>query len=438
MGAFDYYYNNASSGHSLYNSDGASNDISALKIGGYPEEIIPGIAAQETGGSTYNFDNETISYDYGHGVMQITPFHVYAHEPLSTGNWTKKSGDNRGFASGITIYPCTSNDSELYANCYTYGGLKDSTHTKTYQPYGGISGNPIYKYYTNTSQSIYANVKDGMETLESKYDLYTGIAGSVTIGTTTYSAADRQDILTTEAYNGGNCGYVSSVANKLNKINNYFPTATTTSIRALIPKMETAGNDSICASLHSPADLSIHDSNGNAVGITKGQGIDDFPLAVYDPIEKFAKILAAPNDNYDYRVEGTDIATYGLDITIKNDDQELIFSATDIPITPGEVHTYSINKPELLAGNGEAVTIQIDTNGDGIIDRTIQAGPTLTGAQFEQSPSINTSPSVTPPSTDSTITPSVALPTEQNTSTTTTASTAPDNSGAQRQEINNM
>src|SRR5262249_30063848 len=122
--------------------------------------------------------------------------------------------------------------------------------------------------------------------LANKYALYDGIATSTTIGTTTYSAADRKNISATASYNGS-CGYVNTVANRLDNITSYFPNATTSDITSLISKMHIVGMDAICVQLYSPATLVIQDSEGRSVGVLNGKADNDFLLAVYDSFGKW-------------------------------------------------------------------------------------------------------------------------------------------------------
>src|SRR5205085_1189299 len=120
---------------------------------------------------------------------------------------------------------CEAVSSSLYTNCYTsIDG--SSPFLRHYQPYGGTPGNPTYKYYSNTLQGVYANIKDGLQVLSDKYATYSYITTSTTVGSTTYSADDRKDISATANYNGA-CSYVDDVATRLDNITTYFPTAST-------------------------------------------------------------------------------------------------------------------------------------------------------------------------------------------------------------------
>lgn len=363
--AINHYYNNEDTLLSLYSSDDdavlSKDKISSLKDGDYPEKIIWGIMAAESGSPSHQFNNELVSFDYGHGISQITPPYVFYNEQFENG-WQQNYGDSRGFASKTKIYPCRSNQSNLYINCYTNGGEYD-TNPKSYKNYADNPTNPVYKYYSNKLQSIYANLKDGMRTIANKYDLYSDITEEKTINGITYSGSDRRNILTTERYRGNDCGYVHTVATRLDNIDDYFPGQSATSLSDLISKMHSAGQTAICAQLESPGELSIQDSTGKTVGVINGEGINDFPLAIYDLTHKFVKILATEDENYTYTVSGTDSGTYGLKITIKEgDNRNLSFMASEIPITLGEKHIYSVDKEALNNNQNDAVTISIMKN----------------------------------------------------------------------------
>lgn len=367
-------YYATSTGPSLYDEN---TTISHLKDGdGYSKQIIPGIIAFESGGDGFN--NDIVAGDYGHGIMQIT--FDSQHNPNT---W-----DNRGVASLVTIPLCANKWSDLYLNCY--GG----SSPKYYKPYGGDSGQPTYKQYASTTQSIYANIKDGLHNLGYFYNYYTSNIPNISTTThgTTFTGNDRRVISTTESFNdgflGSNCGYVDIVADKLDTITSYFPTATTSEITDLIPKMHVAGGDMICADLHSPGNLSISDSQGRTVGVVNGKGENSFPVAIYDRERKFVKILAAEDDDYTYKIQGTGKGVYGLDITIKHGKEEVTFKAKNIPIAPKEVHTYSVDK-EAIKNGQDGVTVKIDSNGDGKTDKTIKSGSTLTGSAFSKAELVN-------------------------------------------------
>ena len=90
--------------------------------------------------------------------------------------------------------------------------------------------------------------------------------------------------------------------------------------------------------------------------------------------EKGTKAVAIfePSDSYIYQVIGTDIGTYKLFIGNIDGSEGNIFTATDIPTSPKEMHQYSVDWGTLSQGK-DGVTIQIDSNGDGVFERTIIA-----------------------------------------------------------------
>lgn len=356
--AVDHYYNNEDENYSLYSGDDGANNISTLKDRGFPYKVIWGIAAQENGP---DFNNERVTYDYGHGIMQITPYKLYAHE--ATGNWVSNAGDNRGISNNLKIFPCTSDHSNLYVNCYKNAGLFIKL-SKPYKNYADIVTNPKYKYYTNTKQSIFSNIKDGMRILKDKYSGI-NITTPITIGATTYSALDREIILVTEKYNGNNCGYVNDVANVLDVIEEYYPDQNIEDIEELVGKMHTAGESGICVYLHSPVELFVEDSIGNKVGLINGEGINDFPLAVYDKDEEFVKILLPHDSNYTYNLVGKENGFYGIDIIIKKGKDQIKYSLRNIKINKKETNTLSFIKDKY---GKTIIQLNRDTNYDNEVD----------------------------------------------------------------------
>ncbi|HEU5114401.1 MAG TPA: hypothetical protein VFT82_01385 [Candidatus Paceibacterota bacterium] len=351
----DHYYSNSSSTYSLYSSDDGPYSISSLKNGGFPEKVILGIAAREDGGSTFGFDNENVSSDFGHGIMQIT------FSPSE--GW-----DNRGVQSDVSI-PVCSLSSNNYYNCYTNA---TSSVTHYYKHYADNSDNPVYKQYSDTQQSIYSNIKDGIGILSNKYSSYSYINTSTTTDGVTFSAQDRQNILATESYNGSDCGYVGDIANTLDNIGSYFSGATSSDVADLVEKMHVASDDILCVQLHSPAELSIQNSVGKTVGVVNGKGQNDFPMALYDKSQKLVKIFF-PDDDYVYKVVGTGNGVYGIDITLKKNHKVISFSKRDFPIHVGEVDTYTVNR-KMLLNKQEGIRVTVDNKGNGTVDREMQFG----------------------------------------------------------------
>lgn len=388
LDAIHHYYLNTDTNSSLYSSDDtsiyssnnvASNTLSILHSRGFPEKVIWGIAAQETG--PFDFDNEIVSYDYGHGIMQPT-FNAWYYEDRYSES--RATFDRRGAGSNVFTPLCASIGTDAYVDCYTGAGTAN-TSLKPYKHFQGNSSNPIYKSYSNTLQSIYANIKDGMRVLKDSYSKACDRdANPQTIGSTTYSCLDREIILTTAHYNGTST-YLAAVANKLDNIGTYFPGKDAGDLSDLISKFNEASTHSVYVQLNSPGDLSIQDQKGRMLGVVDGVVKNELPFASYDPNTKSAHIFFPDEDDEYllYKVVGTAKGKYGLTITETNSKKTIIFKASGIAIVPHEVHTYSIDKKALAEGMNW-VTLEVDRTGSGLIDRTIMTKGTLNSEDYNQ------------------------------------------------------
>jgi hypothetical protein len=70
-----------------------------------------------------------------------------------------------------------------------------------------------------------------------------------------------------------------------------------------------------------------------------------------------------------------------LEITSVSAGEGVSFEAIGIPTSPGAKHVYTVNWAALSAG-GEGVTLEIDADGDDIIERTVIADEDLTSEEF--------------------------------------------------------
>ena len=142
--------------------------------------------------------------------------------------------------------------------------------------------------------------------------------------------------------------------------------------------MYLASDGSIYAQLHSPGDLSIQDNYGHVIGVVNGIAENTFPFASYDPDTKSAHIFF-PQSNLTYKVKGTGSGVYGLDITVTSGTQQVAFHRDEnVPITPGEVHTYTIDANAIIHGKS-SVTFKIDNKGNGTVNNieTLDASSTV-------------------------------------------------------------
>jgi len=132
------------------------------------------------------------------------------------------------------------------------------------------------------------------------------------------------------------------------------------------------------ASLFSPGELRVHDSQGRVTGLVNGQVIEEIPNSTYF---NNTIILISPSDSYTYEVAGTDNGTYGLAVVSIQDGNATNFTAIDIPIINNSIHQYAINWTVLSQGE-EGVTLKIDFDGDGTFEQTVIADNDLTRDEF--------------------------------------------------------
>lgn len=374
--AVNYYYTDVTTQSSLYSSnDGIygqkagglvcgienpqsctetnadKNYIFYLQENGFPVDSILAIAATESGPG---FDNEiygTAEFDNGNlrtggvGIMQIT------------------GEGNRGWGSAMKCYP-------------------DACHLAQ------NDGVPTQKYYTNTRQGIYANIKDGLRVLQYALqnvnfnDNYKDYCPSI-------GSEEVKKIGAVWKYNaGGVRDYLEQVGGetegRLKTLGDYFPgyepKLTFDELTQWSQKFTCANRNYEYIKFQSPGELRIYDSEGLVTGLVNGEVREDMPNSLYNEEEKLISILF-PDPSYRYEVVGTTIGTYGLDIISVQNGNSITFTALDIPISPGVVHQYMIDWDKLSRGE-KGVTLQIDADGDGVFEETVTADNDLTRDEF--------------------------------------------------------
>ncbi|MCK4731530.1 MAG: right-handed parallel beta-helix repeat-containing protein, partial [Methanophagales archaeon] len=367
--AVDHYYNNESTTPSLYSSKDGDNDFSIFKDNSFQIELILAMIAQESGGARYNNErNDAEGMCNDDGIMQIN------YDP------------NKGKGSGIKCY---SN------NC---------------------------KYYTNTTQGVYANIKDGLRALQ---DFYTysnhdniGAVWRYNGGNNPYdtycnergdpsylkNVADELDQKVPEDFGYSNSVVAQELRNAQEKIRcTIYCFYNKTSIiceekcnecsfkgifkggRAdTIPPETCHGLKSLVTELKSPGELRVYDSQGRVTGLVNGEIKNEIPGSEYsnDTVTIFF-----PLDTYTYEVGGIDEKAYGLTVTYVAEQETNTFTATGIPTASGAVHQYTIYWDALSEGE-KGVTVQIDNDGDGVFEQTFTTGDTfqLPIASFTYSP----------------------------------------------------
>ena len=347
--AVDHYYNNEDTTPSLYSSNdkdslGTNNNFAIFKKEDFPIELILAIISQETG-PLYQYDNN------GDGIMQVIDM-------------------NKGWGSRIK---CNA------GNC---------------------------KYYTNTSQGIYANVKDGLRVLQWAFktlnfnDNYKDYCPEIT---------DREIkcIGAVWKYNGeGVPDYLAKYENDILKLgiahqllhlgdNDYFgdyisylsgDSLTNEELQKWSDKFQCAQQNKQYIIFKSVGEIRIHDLQGRVTGLVDGEVREEVPNAIYNKKKNTIGILF-PDDFYTYQVVGKDKGTYGLEINSILDGEATTFTAIGIPTASGAVHHYTIDWEALSQGE-KGVTVQIDSDGDGVFEQNVTTDDTfqLPIASFAYSP----------------------------------------------------
>jgi len=388
----------------------------AFELGDFPPEIILAMIAWEAPG---NFDNEYISFDCGRGITQVTTNDYvgagsgkiesclpYIH--ISTSNLVENCYGG--------ICKEAKNPYQYCGNCemkngeYYCGGEKCSGWTCKCYHDSSCKCNP----YSNTAQGIEANIKDGLFTLREKYsaayknyrnDEICCPDGKCQGDKERYKAKDEagneisitcQDVLwisTVQRYNGLPRGvdpptkYVKRVGDRLQRLgewfsmeeikNTFYPSLSISDLsrqfNETASKLKAAYTNHQQIEIFSPSELRVYDSGGYITGVLDGELKEEIPYSIYDEESKTLAILF-PFDDFRYEVAGTDEGTYGLTVTSVEDGNATAVAAVDVPTSPNATHNYTINWTALSQGE-KAVTIEIDSDGDGVVDETVFTTP---------------------------------------------------------------
>jgi parallel beta-helix repeat protein len=134
----------------------------------------------------------------------------------------------------------------------------------------------------------------------------------------------------------------------------------------------------IISIIGSPCELRIYDSEGRVTGLVNGEVKEEIPGSTYT---NGTIMLLYPNATYRYEVVGIHSGTYRLlTISVENVDATT-FNATDIPTSTGAKHQYTIDWATISQGK-QGVIIQVDSNGDGVFERTFASDSELGQDEF--------------------------------------------------------
>jgi hypothetical protein len=119
----------------------------------------------------------------------------------------------------------------------------------------------------------------------------------------------------------------------------------------------------------SPGELRVYDSQERVTGLVNGEVRMEIPNSSYSDE---TVIISSPSDSYHYKVVGTGEGSYALTVTQVR-EQTSEFTVTNMATSSGAVHEYTIDWNALSQGE-DGVTVYIDSDGDGVIDKILRMG----------------------------------------------------------------
>src|SRR3989344_4703745 len=145
-------------------------------------------------------------------------------------------------------------------------------------------------------------------------------------------------------------------------------------------KLIDINNSQLILSLASPAEIQVVDSSGRKAGSFDGSVITKIPNSVYTP-EAESLTLFSPGSSNFYKVAGKADGTYSFSVLYTSSLGVFRVIAAGIHTKLGQIDTYSFDWDNIASG-GNGVTVKIDTNGDGIPERTIVQNNEITASEL--------------------------------------------------------
>jgi PKD repeat protein len=131
---------------------------------------------------------------------------------------------------------------------------------------------------------------------------------------------------------------------------------------------------------HSSGELRVYDSYGRVTGLVNGQIREDIPHSRYNENNNTISIFF-PTDSYTTEVKGIATGTYTLEMVSVANGEVSAVTATAIPTSSGAAHQYTVDWDALSLGE-EGVTVQVDSDGDGVFEHTFTSDSELTQSEF--------------------------------------------------------
>ena len=135
------------------------------------------------------------------------------------------------------------------------------------------------------------------------------------------------------------------------------------------------------AYLRSSANLVLVDASGRKTGRVGGATVEEIPGSAFIADWDFVVIFNA-TDIYKIEIVGTGEGKYDLTVRRAHSEGLQSINSRNMPTASGSRHVYSVDW-EAVARGERGVTIQIDQDGDGIFEHTIQVGNDFTTERLE-------------------------------------------------------
>jgi cysteine-rich repeat protein len=376
----------------------------------FPVELILGMINHE---SPLDLNNEFVAGDWGRGITQVTS-NAYVSQEGNCKNRVNSNYECQKIYSN-TVNGITSNlddginllsEKYGYASSHTYETIsapkeicglsndlvissKDFLYMSALARYNGIQlqGKAIYKIYTgSTTKEVldYLKREYGSITLRStfKNNVWLDYVRQVCEGADTFSDCWRS--LSYESNmkpnNSGKLTYLVTSYSYLSKIaDNLGVSIATNETQNWINKLKCTDSTSLIAFIASPAELVVTDNSGRSIGTENGMVVNTMPNSWVDIVSNLITMFFPPED-LRYKVKGLMDGQYDLVIAEKNGIGELVIQ--DITTSQGEVHNYIPDWEAIRNNEEEQVVIEIDKEGDGIIDNTFISTGRLTQEEF--------------------------------------------------------
>ena len=135
----------------------------------------------------------------------------------------------------------------------------------------------------------------------------------------------------------------------------------------------------LTAATHSPVELRVYSSKGKVTGVVDGEMRIEISGSVC--YGNAVKILW-PTDSYTYEVVGTSEGSYDVTLTRVTEQESSAFAIADVPTLVNTVHQYTIDW-ETLSQGGQGVTIQTDSDSDGVFEQVLKLSVADTESEGE-------------------------------------------------------